>query len=121
MLPVREHQATTMAEDTRIGTLIGVTGALALLAAVGLYALAAYTLRLREREIVLRKLHGAGPGAVAWLLTLEFAGVLLATCVVALPVAAAITQGYLSGFVERAPVGPGRCGCCSRPCCCWHW
>ncbi|MFO1225423.1 FtsX-like permease family protein [Roseateles sp.] len=108
VLPVREHQATTMAEDTRIGTLIGVTGALALLlAAVGLYALAAYTLRLREREIVLRKLHGAGPGAVAWLLTLEFAGVLLAACVVALPVAAAITQGYLSGFVERAPVGPG--------------
>lgn len=56
---------------------------------------------------MLRKLHGAGPGAVAWLLTLEFAGVLLAACVVALPVAAAITQGYLSGFVERAPVGPG--------------
>lgn len=108
VLSVREHQATTMAEDTRIGTLIGVTGLLALLlAAVGIYALAAYTLRLREREIVLRKLHGAGSGAITRLLTLEFAGVLLAACMVALPVAAWITQSYLSGFVERAPVGPG--------------
>ena len=108
VLPVREHQARTMAEDTRIGTLIGVTGALALLlAAVGIYALAAYTLRRREREIVLRKLHGAGAGAVAGLLVKEFAGVLAAACVVALPVAAWVTQFYLSGFVERAPVGPG--------------
>jgi putative ABC transport system permease protein len=108
VLSVREHQATVMAEDTRIGTLIGVTGALALLlAAVGIYALAAYTLRRREREIVLRKLHGAGAGAVAGLLVKEFAGVLAAACVVALPVAAWVTQFYLSGFVERAPVGPG--------------
>jgi len=107
VLSVREHQATVMAEDTRIGTLIGVTGALALLlAAVGIYALAAYTLRRREREIVLRKLHGAGAGAVAGLLVKEFAGVLVAACVVALPVAAWVTQLYLSGFVERAPVGP---------------
>ncbi|MFG6430264.1 ABC transporter permease [Roseateles sp. LYH14W] len=108
VLSVREHQATTMAEDTRLGTLIAVTGALALLlAAVGIYALAAYTLRRREREIVLRKLHGAGASAVAGLLVKEFAGVLAAACVVALPVAAWLTQLYLGGFVERAPVGPG--------------
>ncbi|MEO6278764.1 FtsX-like permease family protein [Roseateles sp.] len=108
VLSVREQQARTMAEDTRIGKLIGVAGALALLlAAVGIYALAAYTLRRREREIVLRKLHGAGAGAVARLLVVEFAGVLAAGCAVALPVAAWVTQAYLSRFVERAPVGPG--------------
>jgi predicted lysophospholipase L1 biosynthesis ABC-type transport system permease subunit len=77
-----------------------------LLAAVGIYALAAYTLRRREREIVLRKLHGAGAGSVARLLGREFAGVLGAACVVALPLAAWVTQRYLSDFVERAPVGP---------------
>ena len=38
---------------------------------------------------------------------MTIAGVLLAACVVALPVAAWLTQLYLSGFVERAPVGPG--------------
>ncbi|KQW45397.1 MULTISPECIES: FtsX-like permease family protein [unclassified Roseateles] len=108
VLSVREQQARAMAEDVRIGRLIAITSALALLlAAVGIYALAAYTLRRREREIVLRKLHGAGAGAVAGLLVKEFAGVLAAACVVALPVAAWVTQFYLSGFVERAPVGPG--------------
>ena len=108
VLPVREQQARKMAEDVRLGQLIAVTGALALLlAAVGIYALAAYTLRRREREIVLRKLHGAGAGVVARLLLKEFAGVLLAACAVALPLAAWVTQTYLSGFVVRAPVGPG--------------
>ncbi|MDR7298815.1 ABC-type antimicrobial peptide transport system permease subunit [Pelomonas aquatica] len=108
VLSVREQQARKMAEDVRLGQLIAITGALALLlAAVGIYALAAYTLRRREREIVLRKLHGAGAGAVARLLVKEFAGVLLAACAVALPLAAWVTQLYLSGFVVRAPVGPG--------------
>jgi putative ABC transport system permease protein len=108
VLPVREQQARKMADDVRLGQLIAVTGALALLlAAVGIYALAAYTLRRREREIVLRKLHGAGAGVVARLLLKEFAGVLLAACAVALPLAAWVTQTYLSGFVVRAPVGPG--------------
>jgi putative ABC transport system permease protein len=108
VMSVREQQARKMAEDVRIGQLIAVTGALALLlAAVGIYALAAYTLRRREREIVLRKLHGAGAGAVARLLVKEFAAVLAVACAVALPVAAWVTQLYLSGFVVRAPVGPG--------------
>jgi len=107
-MSVRDQQARVMAEDTRIGQLIALAGALALLlAAVGIYALAAYTLRRREREIVLRKLHGAGAGVVARLLLKEFAGVLAAACVVALPLAAWVTQMYLSGFVVRAPVGPG--------------
>jgi len=55
---------------------------------------------------VLRKLHGAGAGAVAGLLVREFAGVLAVACAVALPVAAWLSQRYLAGFVERAPVGP---------------
>jgi hypothetical protein len=106
-LSVREQQALKLAEDARLGRLIAVTGALALLlAAVGIYALAAYTLRRREREIVLRKLHGAGAGAVAKLLIAEFAGVLAAACVFALPLAGWLSQRYLSDFVERAPVGP---------------
>ncbi|MCE4555664.1 ABC transporter permease [Roseateles cellulosilyticus] len=106
-LTVRDMLLQTVADDTRLGQLIGVAGLMALgLAAVGIYALAAYTLRLREREIVLRKLHGAGAGAVAGLLAKEFAGVLAVACAVALPVAAWLSQRYLADFVERAPVGP---------------
>ena len=107
-LPVRDMLLQTVADDARLGRLIGVAGLLALgLAAVGIYALAAYTLRRREREIVLRKLHGAGAGAVARLLVAEFAGVLAVACALALPVAGWLSQRYLADFVERAPVGPG--------------
>lgn len=106
-LPVRDMLLQKVADDERLGRLIGVTSLLALgLAAVGIYALAAYTLRRREREIVLRKLHGAGPGAVAGLLLREFAGVLAVACALALPLAAWLSQRYLADFVERAPVGP---------------
>ncbi|MBW8847983.1 MAG: ABC transporter permease [Burkholderiales bacterium] len=106
-LPVRDLVLQKVADDSRLGGLIAFAGSLALaLAAVGIYALAAYTLRRREREIVLRKLHGAGPGAVAALLAREFAGVLGAACVVALPLSAWLSQRHLAGFVERAPVGP---------------
>lgn len=106
-LPMRDMLLQNVAEDTRLGRLVGIAGLLALgLAAVGIYALAAYTLRLREREIVLRKLHGAGAGAVAGLLVREFAGVLVVACAVALPAAAWLSQRYLADFVERAPVGP---------------
>ncbi|MDR7335783.1 FtsX-like permease family protein [Roseateles asaccharophilus] len=104
---VREQQARVVADDARIARLIAITSVFALgLAAVGIYALAAYTLRRREREIVLRKLHGAGAAAVAGLLLKEFLSVLTAACLVALPIAAWLTQRYLGGFVERAPVGP---------------
>lgn len=106
-LPARDMVQQQVAQEARLGHLVGIAGLMALgLAAVGIYALAAYTLRLREREIVLRKLHGAGPGAVAGLLAREFAGVLAAACAVALPAAAWLSQRYLAGFVERAPVGP---------------
>jgi len=106
-LPARDLLQQQVADDARLGRLIGIAGLLALgLAAVGIYALAAYTLRRREREIVLRKLHGAGPGAVAGLLLREFAAVLGVACALALPAAAWLSQRYLADFVERAPVGP---------------
>jgi len=106
-LTLRDALLQKLEEDTRLGRLVGIASLLALgLAAVGIYALAAYTLRRREREIVLRKLHGAGAGAVAGLLAREFAAVLAVACALALPVAAWMSQRYLADFVERAPVGP---------------
>jgi hypothetical protein len=106
-LSLRDMLLQNVADDSRLGRLIGLAGLVALaLAAVGIYALSAYTLRRREREIVLRKLHGAGPAAVAALLAREFAGVIGTACIVALPLSAWLSQRYLADFVERAPVGP---------------
>jgi hypothetical protein len=106
-LSVRDWQAQQYVNDLRHGQLIAVISSLALLlAAVGIYALAAYTLRLREREIVLRKLHGASGGAIARLLAREFTVVASLGCLLGLPAAALLAQDYLSSFVERAPMGP---------------
>ncbi|XHS76416.1 ABC transporter permease [Burkholderiaceae bacterium UC74_6] len=107
VLSVRDQQGLQYSDDLRQAQLVGVISLIALLlAAVGIHALAAYTLRLREREIVLRKLHGAGRGAVALLLTREFAMVAGTGCLIGLPVAAWLAQAWLAAFVERAPMGP---------------
>jgi len=107
VMTAAEQQARKIEEDVRLGRLIAIVGALALfMSALGIYALAAHSLRRREREIVLRKLHGAGHGAVARLLAGEFGGIVGAACAVALPVAAWLAQAYLGQFVERADMGP---------------
>ena len=101
------QQARKIEEDVRMGRLVAVVGGLALfMASLGIYALTAYTLRRREREIVLRKLHGAGHGAVARLLAREFGAVVGLACAIALPLAFWLGEQYLSQFVERAPMGP---------------
>ncbi|MDG0831705.1 FtsX-like permease family protein [Roseateles saccharophilus] len=107
VLSVADQQARRIAEDVRLGRLVAVVGALALfMSALGIYALAAHTLRRREREIVLRKLHGAGHGAVARLLAREFGLVVGLACVIALPLAGWLAEAYLGQFVERADMGP---------------
>ncbi|MET0321264.1 MAG: FtsX-like permease family protein [Duganella sp.] len=74
------------------------------LAAFGVYAMAAASVQRRGREIVLRKLHGAGRAAIAALVAREF---LLLTGVAALlgvPLALLAVQRYLAPFAERAPL-----------------
>ncbi|HJV01743.1 MAG TPA: FtsX-like permease family protein [Burkholderiaceae bacterium] len=97
--------AADYADDARLAGLLAVAAGIALcVAAFGTYALAAHTVRRRAREIVLRKLHGAGHGDIALLVAREFGALTLAAAGLALPVAAVAVERYLSGFVERAPV-----------------
>jgi putative ABC transport system permease protein len=59
----------------------------------------------RTREIVLRKLYGAGKGAIGKLVAREFALLIAAGALAGLPVAWIATQRYLAPFTERAPIG----------------
>jgi putative ABC transport system permease protein len=94
------------ADDLRLAELLGVASAIAIaIAAFGIYVLAAYTVQRRAREIVLRKLYGAGGADIAGLVGREFAALLGAAAVLGLPVAYLATQRYMAGFIERAPVG----------------
>ncbi|QNM97442.1 ABC transporter permease [Chitinimonas koreensis] len=92
--------------DMRLARLLSGAAAIAtLIAGFGLYALAAYGVRRRAREIVIRKLYGAGAGAIAGLLGREFGALVLAGAGLGLPLAWLATQHYLDGFVDRAPIG----------------
>lgn len=94
------------ADDLRLAKLLAGASLVAIaLAAFGIYVLSAYNVRRREREIVLRKLHGANSTAIARLLGLEFLGVLGIAALLGLPPAAVATEHYLAGFVERAAIG----------------
>jgi putative ABC transport system permease protein len=93
-------------EDLRMARLLGAASAIATaLAASGIYVLSAYSVQRRRREIVLRKLHGAGRAAIARLVGGEFAVLLGAGALFGLPPAAVAIHRHLAGFVEHAPLG----------------
>lgn len=94
------------ADDLRLAKLLAASSVIATaLAAFGIYVLAAYSVQRKEREIVLRKLYGAGAGAVGRLVLREFALLVAAGALVGLPLGWIAVQRYLGGFMERAPVG----------------
>ena len=57
------------------------------------------------RQIVLRKLYGAGRRAILALVGREFATLLGLGAAITLPIAALVNARYLAGFVEHAPIG----------------
>ena len=94
------------ADDLRLAKLLAAASAIATaIAAFGIYVLAAYSVRRREREIVLRKLYGAGSAAIAKLVAREFAALVGAGAVLGLPFAWVAIQRWLGAFTERAPIG----------------
>jgi putative ABC transport system permease protein len=94
------------ADDLRLAKLLAASSAIATaIAAFGIYVLAAYSVRRREREIVLRKLYGAGSAAIAQLVAREFAALVGAGAVLGLPFAWVAIQRWLGAFTERAPIG----------------
>lgn len=94
------------ADDLRLARLLAASSAIATaIAAFGIYVLAAYSVRRREREIVLRKLYGAGHAAIAKLVAREFAALVGAGAVLGCPFAWVAIQRWLGGFTERAPIG----------------
>jgi putative ABC transport system permease protein len=94
------------ADDLRLAKLLGAASVIATaIAAFGIYVLAAYSVQRREKEIVLRKLYGAGGRAIGGLVAREFGALVGAGALLGLPLAWLAIQRWLSAFAERAPVG----------------
>lgn len=93
------------AEDIRLVKLLAISSVIAIcIAAFGIYVLAAYTVQRREREIVIRKLHGANSRSIGLLIAREFLMLTTLGAVVGLPIAWYATKMYLASFVELAPM-----------------
>jgi putative ABC transport system permease protein len=98
--------ALSYADDLRLAKLLAASSVIATaIAAFGIYVLAAYSVQRRAREIVLRKLYGAGATAVGSLVMREFLVLIGAGALIGLPPAWLAMQNYLAGFTERAPIG----------------
>ena len=102
------QRAQAAAEERRLtGLLFGVALLALAVAALGAQALVADTLRRRRREIVLRRLHGAGPAAIVRTLLGELLPPLGAALMLALPLAAWLGAHYLQQYADRVALLPG--------------
>lgn len=98
--------ALSYADDLRLAKLLAASSVIATaIAAFGIYVLAAYSVQRRAREIVLRKLYGAGTTAVGSLVMREFLVLIGTGALLGLPPAWLAMQNYLAAFNERAPIG----------------
>ncbi|MYN38098.1 FtsX-like permease family protein [Duganella sp. FT109W] len=98
--------ADRYAADARLMRILAISSITAIaLAAFGIYVLSAYSVQRNRRQIVLRKLHGAGSKDIALMLGREFSVLVGAGAIIGLPLAAVATQRYLAGYTEHAPVG----------------
>jgi cell division protein FtsX len=97
--------ADRYAADARLMRILAISSLTAIaLAAFGIYVLSAYSVQRSRREIVLRKLHGAGGSDIAMMLAREFSVLVAAGAIIGLPLAAVATQRYLASYTEHAPV-----------------
>jgi putative ABC transport system permease protein len=93
--------------DQKLSGLVTYAAGLALLiAAMGLFAMASLTVTQRQKEIGIRKALGASVSSIAWLLSSQFAKLVLAAAVVAVPLAYWGVQQWLQGFAYRVDL-PG--------------
>jgi cell division protein FtsX len=104
--PAADILAVNYADDERMARLLALATGIALaIAAFGTYVLSAHTVQRRAREIVLRKLYGAGHRAIGKLVVKEVGALILLAALIGLPPAALAIQRYLAGYVEHAPIG----------------
>jgi len=102
-----ESLASRYEDGRRLSRAFTLSSALAIaIAAVGLLGLIAYAAEARTREVAIRKVLGASEPGIMWLLTKELLIVVLASSLLAHPIAYMATSEWLQSFAYRIPVTP---------------
>ncbi len=76
-----------------------------LIGCLGLYGLVAFMTEAKQKEIGVRKVLGATPGQLLWLIGREFARLVLIGFVLAAPLGWFLMNGWLQGYVYRINIG----------------
>jgi putative ABC transport system permease protein len=102
-----EYFARQYAVESQQGRLFNAFGGLSLvIAALGLFGLAAYTAERRTKEIGIRKVLGASVSGLTTLLTRDYLALAGAAVLIAWPTGYYVMDRWLGGFVRRTPLSP---------------
>ena len=95
-------------EEKKAGRVVTALALMAvLIACLGLVGLSSYMTKQRVREIGIRKVMGASPTNVSWLLSREFVRLVVLANILAWPAAYFAVEGWLRNFPYRVkPQGP---------------
>ena len=97
-----DQRASVYRQEQQMTTMLGAVALLAVVVAMlGAYALVADTVRRRQTELTLHRLHGASDVAIARHVFAAFAVPLAISMAAGLPLAAWLGELYLRGFVDR--------------------
>jgi len=106
--PVEAALAEHYEADAVRGQVFALAAALAIIiACLGLFGLAAFTVERRKLEIAIRKVFGARDRDVVALMVYNFSRPVLLANLIAWPVAWWLMRGWLNGFSERIVLHPG--------------
>ncbi len=93
--------------ERRFGRLFTTFSVLAILiASIGLFALAAFTLERRMKEIAIRKVLGASASRVMYVIVWDFLKLIIAGALIAIPVSYYLGNDWLNGFEYRISIQP---------------
>lgn len=89
--------------DERLGKMVLIASAIAILiAAMGLFAMAALSIAGRTKEIGIRKVLGASSTSISWMFNKEFLGITLGGVIIGLPLSLYMMQSWIEKFAVKS-------------------
>ena len=102
-----EHFEVLYRSDEQMGSVVMIMAVLAILiSCMGLFGLAAITTEKKTKEIGIRKALGATEGQITYLLSRNFAVLVLISFLLASPVTYWLLKGWLESFAYRVGINP---------------
>jgi putative ABC transport system permease protein len=102
-----EHFDVLYRSDEQMGSVVMIMAVLAIMiSCMGLFGLAAITTEKKTKEIGIRKALGASESQITYLLSRNFAVLVLVSFLLASPVTYWLLQGWLESFAYRVGINP---------------